>query len=122
MFQLDLTTALFLLCLKLEGDQAREETKDLEIIIGKLGRDSVQGAERTKVGAIATGQWDGDVALDPVQRKARMLREASVGAGPVDNKRRDRAANDASVGARQLQLITGLESEPSFIQDSAGGP
>jgi hypothetical protein len=63
-----------------------------------------------------------DVALDAVKRWCGMVLETGVGAGVIDDERRDRAADGRSIRRGQLELVAWLHSETRVVEDRAGRP
>lgn len=122
LLDLGLLEALPFVGLKLEGDQVRQKLEDLEDLLGEVGGLGVQGAQDAELLAVTPRERDGDVALDPVQAPGRVIGEAGIRAGVVDEQWRDRATDNASKRRRHVQVIARTEPQPDIVQDGAGGP
>jgi hypothetical protein len=96
--------------------------KDRKNVVTVLDGVRIKRAERPKIGAVSTGQRDGNIALDTVQRESRVLAEARIAACVIDFEGCDRTRDDVSIGVAQRQVITGLDPKPCLISHRARCP
>jgi len=113
---------LMLVGLQFKGDQVCQELERLKDIVGQVCRFGIEGTEHPKLFAVAAQQRDGDIALDAVERPGRVIREARILTGVIDEQRRDRAADDVSKRRRHVQGIAWPKSEPNIVEDGARRP
>ncbi|HXG90346.1 MAG TPA: hypothetical protein VNJ02_18630, partial [Vicinamibacterales bacterium] len=100
--QLRRAAVLILFRFQFEGNQVGEQLEDHKYVFRHLGPARIERAEGAEVRAVAPFKRDGDVTFDAVLLQTRMLAEARIGTGVVDEEGRDRARDDASISGGEI--------------------